>query len=326
MESNYNVITSTYNCNYKVITSHFLYILSICCAMLFFLSYPTPVQATEVTNPFFIPSHSPSLHVSSEARPKQSLREKNQSITLLNKPEQGALVYGKTGQGTKVYFENKELKTTPAGAFVFALPLDAPDTVTLETDDHIFTYDVTTRAWKTDIVDGLPPEKVILSDADQKRVDRESKRVENARKQASSKFQLPTCFSRPVKNNTRVSSPFGATRVLNGIKKAPHNATDYAAPTGTVISAPQDGKVIFTDSDLFYTGKTVLIDHGFSLISSYSHLNSITVKPGQTIKRGQTIGTVGDTGRANGPHLHFVLSWNNTRVDPEQVFNAFPCK
>ena len=122
-------------------------------------------------------------------------------------------------------------------------------------------------------------------------------------------------FSSPV--DGRFSSIFGLKRIYNKQKRIRrHTGLDIAAPSGTAIKSPAKGRVIRTGS-YFFTGNTVFIDHGQGLITMYSHLNKTHVKEGQELKQGQLIGTVGMTGRVSGPHLHWVVSLNNTKVDPK---------
>lgn len=126
---------------------------------------------------------------------------------------------------------------------------------------------------------------------------------------------VQTQFSIPV--DGRFSSIFGLKRIYNKQKRIRrHTGLDIAAPTGTTIKSPASGTVVRT-GNYFFTGNTVFIDHGQSLITMYCHLNKTYVKAGQQLEQGQTIGTVGMTGRVSGPHLHWVVSLNNTKVDPK---------
>lgn len=128
-------------------------------------------------------------------------------------------------------------------------------------------------------------------------------------------YNIQTNFIHPV--DGRFSSIFGLKRIYNNQKRIRrHTGLDIAAPTGTAIISPAKGKVIRTGS-YFFTGNTVFIDHGQGLISMYCHLNKTHVKAGQELTQGQNIGTVGMTGRVSGPHLHWVVSLNNTKVDPK---------
>ena len=114
----------------------------------------------------------------------------------------------------------------------------------------------------------------------------------------------------------RKSSIFGLNRILNGKKKGYHSGLDLAAPIGTPIYSAAAGQVILT-GNFFYTGNTIFIDHGQSLITSYFHLNTINVTEGDTIAANTSIGTVGATGRVTGPHLHWSVSLNDARINPE---------
>lgn len=126
---------------------------------------------------------------------------------------------------------------------------------------------------------------------------------------------IQTAFMLPVEG--RFSSIFGLKRIYNKQKRIRrHTGLDIAAPQGTVIKSPAKGKVIRTGS-YFFTGNTVFIDHGQGLVTMYCHLNKTQVKAGQQLEQGEKIGTVGMTGRVSGPHLHWVVSLNNTKVDPK---------
>ncbi len=242
--------------------------------------------------------------------------------------KQGALIYGTLNPDETVLLYDHLIQANDTGHFVAALPTWADDTVTFtrtvqgKTDTLVFS--VQKRAWVEEIVNGLPPKKVTPSPQDQHRIKQEALQLKKAR-ESNNYYKIPTCFQRPVTDFKRISSQFGSKRILNGIKSAGHSGTDYAAPIGTPVVAPADGIVKLTHPDMFYSGKTVLIDHGFGIFSSYSHLHEISVHPDQPIRRGEKIGTVGTTGRSTGPHLHFVLSWHDIRVDPEQTINTFSC-
>lgn len=127
--------------------------------------------------------------------------------------------------------------------------------------------------------------------------------------------EVPTSFILPVQG--RLSSQFGLRRIYNNQERIRrHTGLDIAAPNGTPIVAPADGKVIRT-GDYFFTGGTVFIDHGQGLITMYCHLSKTAVKAGDILKQGDPVGEVGSTGRVSGPHLHWVVSLNNTKVEPK---------
>ena len=145
-----------------------------------------------------------------------------------------------------------------------------------------------------------------------------------ALKQWTENRQVETQFTLPVEG--RFSSIFGLKRIYNNQKRIRrHTGLDIAAPQGTVITSPAKGKVVRT-GNYFFTGNTVFIDHGQGLITMYSHLNTIHVKAGQQLKQGEKLGTVGMTGRVSGPHLHWVVSLNNTKVDPKLFISKHDAK
>ena len=106
---------------------------------------------------------------------------------------------------------------------------------------------------------------------------------------------------------------------MNGKPKWPHYGLDFAAKTGTKIKAMLDGTVTMAETDLFYTGGTLIFDHGHGISTIYSHLENVMVKVGDEVKQGEIIGTVGSTGRSTGPHLDFRINWFQTRLDPMSI-------
>lgn len=127
-------------------------------------------------------------------------------------------------------------------------------------------------------------------------------------------------FAPPVANP--VSSVFGKRRVLNGIKKSAHSGTDFRSPLGTLVKNPAAGRVVLV-ADLYYTGTTVVVDHGGGLYSLMAHLSETLVKSGDRVAAGVPLGKVGSTGRSTGPHLHWTVKLNGERVDPLSVVRAF---
>jgi murein DD-endopeptidase MepM/ murein hydrolase activator NlpD len=125
---------------------------------------------------------------------------------------------------------------------------------------------------------------------------------------------VASSFILPVEG--RLSSPFGLRRYFNKQPRKPHSGLDIAAAEGTNIKAPADGTIIST-GNYFFNGNTIFIDHGQGLVTMYCHMNEIDIQPGQKVRQGDIIGKVGMTGRVTGPHLHWGVSLNNTRVEPE---------
>ena len=119
----------------------------------------------------------------------------------------------------------------------------------------------------------------------------------------------------------RISGVFGSQRILNGKPRSPHKGLDIAAPEGTLIKADADGVISLVHHDMYLMGKSVMIDHGHGLQSIYIHMNDILVTEGQFVKKGDTVGKVGMTGRATGPHLHWGVSLKGTALDPQLLIN-----
>ncbi len=149
------------------------------------------------------------------------------------------------------------------------------------------------------------------------RIGKEKKLITNAFRQWSTNSPSETLFKLPVEG--KLSSSFGLRRFFNEQPRKPHSGVDIAAPKGTPIKAPASGKIISTGS-YFFNGNTVLIDHGQGLVTMYCHMDQIGVKPDQIVKQGEAIGTVGMTGRVTGPHVHWSVSINDARIDPDLFF------
>ena len=163
-----------------------------------------------------------------------------------------------------------------------------------------------------------PPRKVTPNEEDMRRIRKEGRLISLAKKEDSNLAYFFEDFIRPVSGIT--TGVFGSQRVLNGKPRRPHYGIDIAAPKGTKIKNSNSGKVVLAERNLFFTGGTIIIEHGHGLISIYSHLDKIFVKKGEIIEKGVFIGTVGSTGRSTGPHLDFRLYCRNIPVDPDLVF------
>lgn len=253
-------------------------------------------------------------------------------ITWENDLKDGRLMYGHVAPGIEIFVENtiKNNKTeglsqipTKNGHFVVGIPQDGNQLrLKIKKDGKMedIVFSVPQRKWQEDYVSGLPPKKVSPPAEEQARIQSEFKAMRDKR-QISTYPQFPNKWQIPLAHYKRISSHFGSRRILNGsVKQNGHSGTDYAADTGTPVLAAADGIVVLTHPDMFYTGNTILVDHGYGVYTSYAHLSEISVKEGQVVKAGDKIGEVGMTGRATGPHLHFGLSWYGVRLNPEDLF------
>jgi murein DD-endopeptidase MepM/ murein hydrolase activator NlpD len=163
------------------------------------------------------------------------------------------------------------------------------------------------------------PQNMVTPDAESlARIERESRQLKGLFALRSPR--LWTHFERPV--DEEVSSVFGKRRLLNGEPKAPHSGTDFRSPAGTPVRALSSGRIVMV-ADLFYTGKTVVIDHGEGLFSVYAHLAEFLVDEGHEIQVGDMLGKVGSTGRSTGAHLHLTVRLLEERIDPLALLAAF---
>lgn len=171
------------------------------------------------------------------------------------------------------------------------------------------------RDYKVDKVNGVakkyvsPPESVLA------RIRNDSAMVKKARSGLSYRQDYLAQAITPAKG--RISGVYGSQRVFNGVPKRPHFGMDIAAATGTKVIAPWAGQVVLAEPDLYYSGGTLIIDHGMGITSTYIHLSKLHVKVGDQIKAGERIAEIGATGRVTGPHLDWRLNWFNRRLDPQ---------
>jgi murein DD-endopeptidase MepM/ murein hydrolase activator NlpD len=231
---------------------------------------------------------------------------------------QGGLVIGHTEPNAKVFLDNKEVPVSKTGTFLLGFPWNAGDeaqlVVRIGRKEDVRTLAIRQRQFKVQRIDGLPKRKVTPNPADLKRIARERKEMDAAKRlRAPDPFFL-SGFEQPAEG--RISGVYGSRRILNGQPRRPHFGLDIAAPTGTPIRALAGGIVRFVHPGMFFNGKTVLIDHGMGLTSIYIHMSAAGVKAGQKVRKGEEIGAVGRTGRATGPHLHLGVSLNGTSLDP----------
>ncbi len=237
---------------------------------------------------------------------------------------QGHFIIGKTESDTKVLIDKKEVRTSDDGYFVFGIGRDRKYDVviTLNKDGNKqkIVKKVLKRKYNIQRIDGLPEEKVTPPEEMYARIKKENKLIGDAKAIDSNLTYFKNKFIVPIEN-TIISGVYGSQRILNGEPKWPHYGLDFAADEGTKIKAMLDGIVTLAEPNLYYTGGTLMFDHGHGISTIYLHMQKLLVKKGQKIKQGNVIGTVGSTGRATGPHLDIRLNWFQTRLDPETVLS-----
>ena len=161
--------------------------------------------------------------------------------------------------------------------------------------------------------------KVTLSAADQARANKESLEIKKALRETTTEITPSFYFIPPVPGI--ITSPFGKQRFINGLPRSAHLALDFRGNVGTPIVSPLKGKVVLV-GDYFYTGLTLILDHGYGLFSSYAHMSEIKVKLGDLIEQSSEIGLVGSTGRVTGPHLHWTVYFDGNKINPESLIQA----
>ena len=245
---------------------------------------------------------------------------------IRGKAIQGGLVIISVADGSSLTANNTPLMITPGGLAAIGFHRDETDSITLEEtapDGKIMTLTLTpeVRQYKEQRINGLPGKMVTPPEAVMARISRDSQNVRDARAHASPL----DAFSKQMDWPTRgiITGVYGSRRILNGQPRAPHYGIDIAAPKGTPVIAPQDGIITMVD-DLYFTGWTIIMDHGHGLSSTFLHLDQTAVEEGQTVKRGEALGTVGSSGRSTGPHLDWRINLFEKRLDPMLVAGPMP--
>jgi len=242
------------------------------------------------------------------------------AITFEGKFIQGSFILGKTEPGSQVFIDKKKVKVTSDGFFVFGLGRDRKNDVVITINKEKIVKKVFKREYKIQRIDGLEEKKVTPPEEVYERIKRENKWIGEARAINSDLIFFKNKFAIPVENAI-ITGVYGSQRILNGKPKWPHYGLDFAADEGTKIKAMLDGIVTLAEPDLFYTGGTLIFDHGHGISTLYMHMEKILVKKGQKVKQGDIIGTVGSTGRATGAHLDVRLNWFQIRLDPATVLD-----
>ena len=236
---------------------------------------------------------------------------------------QGSFIIGKTSPENKIKIDKKAIRVSNKGYFVFGIDRDRDFDVTILITNNSKTETVVKkvykRKYKIQRIDGLPENKVTPPKEVYDRIKSENNKIGEARAINSNLVFFKEQFIMPV--NGIITGVYGSQRILNGKPKWPHYGIDIAAKKGTKIISSGTGIVTMAENDLYYTGGTIIMDHGHGISTIYSHLENIYVEVGEEITKGEIIGTVGSTGRSTGPHLDFRVNWFQTRLDPMTLLN-----
>ena len=236
---------------------------------------------------------------------------------------QGHFIIGQTEPNSKIIIDKKEIKVSKNGFFVFGIDRDRKFDILITKISNgkkeKIVKKVFKRKYKIQKIDGLPENKVTPPEEVYKRIKKENNAIGEARAINSDLTYFKNKFIMPL--DGIITGVYGSQRILNGKPKWPHYGIDIAAKQGTHIKSSADGIVTMAEDDLYYTGGTVIMDHGHGISTIYSHLENVLVSVGDKINQGDIIGTVGSTGRSTGPHLDFRVNWFQTRLDPMTVLN-----
>ena len=258
---------------------------------------------------------------------KEALSSQEQVNVVLNgKFTQGALLRGQAPAGAKVTLNGETVQTNKDGKFVVGFEREAPLQQTLVVkleNGQKWQRDITLekREYNIQRIDGLEQKMVSPPAEVTARIKKDNINVANARSGNTDLDALFTRFEWPAKGV--ISGVYGSQRILNGVPKWPHYGLDIANETGTPVYAPVDG-VVTMANDLYYSGNTLILDHGMRVFSTFLHMDTITVEVGETVKQGEQIGTIGSTGRSTGPHLDWRINLGNTRLDPQTIISGSP--
>jgi len=247
-------------------------------------------------------------------------------ITLNGTLTQGSLIRGQVAPDAVVTLDGETLSLNSEGKFVFGFPRDAGLSHKLKVEladgtSSVREITLTKREYNIQRIDGLDSKMVTPPKAVLERIRQDNVNVAKARSKVTDADALFTRFEWPAKGP--ITGVYGSQRVLNGVPKWPHFGVDVGGPTGSPVTAPVQGTVTLAE-DLYYSGNTLILDHGMGVFSTFLHLDSITVKVGDTVAQGEQIGTIGATGRATGPHLDWRINLGKMRLDPQTVVSGTP--
>jgi murein DD-endopeptidase MepM/ murein hydrolase activator NlpD len=241
------------------------------------------------------------------------------AVELKGHLTQGGLVTGQLNNAKSVSLNGKPLKLSDTGLFVFGFGRDAKPNHTLSWVDksgknHSQDLVITLRDYNIDKITGVAKKYVSPPKAVSERISREAVAVRKARAVDSDLEYFLQPVLRPAEG--RISGVYGSQRYFNGEPRRPHFGLDIANKTGSPVYAPISGTVVFAEPDLYYSGGTLILDHGHGVTSTYIHLSKLDVKVGDKITQGMKVAEIGATGRVTGPHLDWRFNWQGERLDP----------
>ena len=249
---------------------------------------------------------------------------KSYAVEFNGKFIQGHYIIGKTDPNSTVTIDKKKIKVSKDGYFAFGLDRERKYDVVIQIEKDGNTNKiikkVQKRKYNIQRIDGLEEKKVTPPEEVYARIKNENKLIAIAREINSDLDFFKNKFILPLENAI-ITGVYGSQRILNGKPRWPHYGIDFAGDLGTPIKAMADGIVTLAENDLYFTGATLIFDHGHGISTLYMHLDEIFVENNDIVKQGDIIGTVGSSGRSTGPHLDVRLNWFGTRLDPATVLD-----
>ena len=224
----------------------------------------------------------------------------------------------------KIFKDKVPLKVSKNGYFVIPIDRDRKNNVLLEIcKDKCESTEIIVLKRNFDIqeINGLPSNLVTPDEKVLERIIAENKIIKRSKKIMIDGEYFINSFVQPV--DGIITGVFGSQRILNGKAKSPHRGLDIANDEGTPVVSTNDGLVVLAEPDLYYTGGTIVIDHGYGVKSIYAHLATVDVELNNNVKRNEVIGTVGSTGRSTGPHLHWGIMVFDTYIDPQMLLKKY---
>ena len=245
-------------------------------------------------------------------------------LFLFNTSHAVDFILGKTNPNSKVYIDNRKVRVSSDGYFAFGLDRDRKNNVLIKVKNGMETKliekKVFKRKYKIQRIDGLPPKQVTPPPEVYERIKKDNILIGKARAIDSKLVFFKDKFTYPI-DKYIITGVYGSQRILNGKPRRPHYGIDFHAPEGTPVKSMMDGVVTLVENDMYFTGGTIIFDHGHGVSTLYMHMKDINVKKGQKVKKGEVVGTLGQSGRATGPHLDIRLNWFEVKLDPASVLN-----